>query len=333
MDLTCEHCKNTFSSVRNLIKHQSTAQYCKKIRENEESDLNDDNIESLNLKLKSKDIKIKELSDQIKKFKKDIKILNNNIINLNDNNNILKNNVNILTNEIKDLKEEFNEKTVNYEKQISHDKGRILELSKNKPNITNNTNNYIQNIHPKLAKLSIKNIPALTNEYVRENIPKFTFDLYTKGVLGASNFIIKIAALKDKEGIITERNFACTDKSRDTFFRLANINNEELDNKSIIDIDNIIDDGNYTKDKKWEADGKARFINNILDELIPTVKEHQKALNNKAFNSEDDNNKEFYLDLSLKLSPIYNGFIGKDTTVRMTLVNDIRSCIKGSLAI
>ncbi len=102
------------------------------------------------------------------------------------------------------------------------------------------TNTYI---HPKLINLPITTIHPLTSEYVKEQVSngEYTFDHYLKGENGLVDFIYSITMCENDDGIV-ERNYVCTDPSRDSYHRLV-------------------------ETKEWQKDKGGKFVDIILDTL------------------------------------------------------------------
>nr|QBK85623.1 MAG: hypothetical protein LCMAC101_02180 [Marseillevirus LCMAC101] len=140
---------------------------------------------------------------------------------------------------IKELDDENISLKVKYEagkKEVYHE---VCDKVLDKPTVTNTTT-YI---HPKLINLPITNIHPLTSEYVKERVSNgdYTFDHYLKGPDGLVDFIYSITMCENDEGEV-ERNFVCTDASRDSYHRLV-------------------------ETKEWKKDKGGKFIDVILDTL------------------------------------------------------------------
>jgi len=111
-----------------------------------------------------------------------------------------------------------------------------------KSTVTNN-NAYI---HPKLVNLPIANIHPLTEDYVKNSVGNggYTFDHYLKGENGLVDFIYSITMSENEDGNI-ERNYVCTDPSRDSYHRLV-------------------------ETKEWKKDKGGKFV--LFDERISKSK-------------------------------------------------------------
>jgi len=173
--------------------------------------------------------------------------------------------------EIDELKKVIEEKNIEITKKdqeiaalkVECEKGKIEIYEKvctkvlDKSTVTNtNTNTYI---HPKLVNLPITTIHPLTPEYVKEQVANgnYGFDHYLKGEDGLVEFIYSITMCENDEGEI-ERNFVCTDPSRDSYHRLVE-----------------------TKD--WQKDKGGKFVDVILNTLSGRVdKYHNQILDERV---------------------------------------------------
>jgi len=110
-----------------------------------------------------------------------------------------------------------------------------------KSTVTNNTNTAY--LHPKLVNLPITNIHPLTDDYIKNSIDNggYTFDHYLKGENGLVDFIYSITMYENDSGSV-ERNYVCTDPSRDSYHRLV-------------------------ETKEWRKDKGGKFVDVILDTL------------------------------------------------------------------
>jgi hypothetical protein len=110
---------------------------------------------------------------------------------------------------------------------------------------------YNTAIHPKLVNLPINNIPALTDEYIMEKINDgiLTYEKASRGYPGILDVICEMITHENTEGEI-ERNYVCTDVSRNSFHRLL-------------------------ESKKWKSDKGGRYLNNILDTFRSDMEEYK----------------------------------------------------------
>nr|QBK85550.1 MAG: hypothetical protein LCMAC101_01370 [Marseillevirus LCMAC101] len=135
-----------------------------------------------------------------------------------------------------------------------------------KSTITNNT----AYIHPKLVNLPITNIHPLTSDYVKDRVDngEYSFDNYLKGTDGLVDFIYSITMCENDEGDV-ERNYVCTDPSRDSYHRLV-------------------------ETKEWRKDKGGKFIDVILDTLSNKADGyHQKVLQERIEDKGYDRKKGY----------------------------------------
>ena len=119
-----------------------------------------------------------------------------------------------------------------------------------KSTVTNNT----MNVHPKLVNLPITNIHPLTEDYVKGQIDNggYTFGHYLKGENGLVDFIYSITMCENDDGNM-ERNYVCTDPSRDSYHRLV-------------------------ETKEWQKDKGGKFVDIILDTLSDKADDYHMKL-------------------------------------------------------
>jgi len=161
---------------------------------------------------------------------------------------------------------------------------------------------YNTAIHPKLVNLPIDNIPALTDEYItgRVNDGILTYEKAARGYRGMLDVICELITHENDKGV-TERNFVCTDVSRNSFHRLL-------------------------ESKEWRADKGGRYLNNMLE----TFKDVMEGYKDKAYdiykntlhNSMEWDQVEWERKNIFKL---YSGVVRREgTTDREDLVNALR---------
>ena len=129
------------------------------------------------------------------------------------------------------------------------------------------------NVHPKLVNLPITNIHSLTEEYVKDTVSNggYTFDHYLKGENGLVDFIYSITMCENEDGGI-ERNYVCTDPTRDSYHRLVDT-------------------------KEWQKDKGGKFVDVILDTLSDKVDGyHMKLLDERTSKSISNKPKELGYD-------------------------------------
>jgi hypothetical protein len=123
-------------------------------------------------------------------------------------------------------------------------------------------------VNTKLANVSCENIRPFTEETVREDVKagKYTFEQFIKAEKGIVDFISNIIK-RDQQ-----RNYVCTDKSRDSFHRLL-------------------------ESREWKDDNGANFLNNVLDELkTETILHYNKIIDMFRDPKADKETAEFLMD-------------------------------------
>ena len=186
----------------------------------------------------------------------------------------------------------------------AYDKGRIVELKSTKPQ---SVTNYI---HPKLINIPIENIRPLTVATVREDVHKYTYDTFLRGLPGLKEFVedIIITEVEGDTRSDRPRNYVCTDVSRNKFHRLL-------------------------ESKEWTADGGARFINTILDELQDVATEHFRALVEEEKAAVTDEFKRQQITLTQGVvKPIFFGITSSGES-RDELFKSLRNEIKSTASV
>lgn len=319
---TCTHCKTTLSSKPALNLHQKTAKYCLKLRANipaahieceycgktfsrpsslskhhEKCSVRDVSLvraEIADLKIKLK-ISTKKANAAAKKARVDHSLL-----------------IDSKDAEIAKLKEDITKLTS--EKDVSH--GRILELKDAKPQTVIGT----AYINPKLANVPTANIRPLTIETVREDIHKYDYTEFLRGLPGLTKFIEDIIVeptgdLLSFDGTVSSdsqyaRNYVCTDVARNKFHRLV-------------------------ESKDWTSDGGATFIHKILDELRDISNDHFSALAAEELAAVSDEFQRNHIDATKSVvKPVFFGITGTSTgSDRAKLFKALRTTIKDAAAI
>jgi uncharacterized CHY-type Zn-finger protein/vacuolar-type H+-ATPase subunit E/Vma4 len=152
--------------------------------------------------------------------------------------------------------------------------GVIQGMEKIKPGSTTVIKKCTINI--KLNNISIANIPALTIEYIRANLGKYDYEKYKRGDVGLIDFLAELMILED------DRNYACTDVSRNKFYILG------------LDEENL---------KEWKVDGKAKILKIIFHELYSTINGHYEKMLDEQLKG-DDTLKQIYTEKMAKLDPM-----------------------------
>lgn len=211
------------------------------------------------------------------------------------------------------------------EVELAHEKGKTNGFEKGieqgasvaRPINAKATMNNNLHVHPKLANIPIDNIPALTESYIRSEIAKnYTYEIFLGGKPALAEFIVKLITresnrslveeLEDSEcdiEVIVERNFACTDVSRNKFYRLA-------------------------EKREWETDGGGKFLHKIFDALVEVARQHYLRLLREEGEASIDE-KPFYQMKIDRVKSMYFGIDDKSSGIyRDDLFGDIRGRIK-----
>ena len=219
----CKYCSNNFISKNNLERHKTRCSHKtayqlrkdnKKLKISHEKE-----IENLKIvyeeEIANLNQIIKKSSRTIKNFRQTIKEKDEEIVDL----------------KVKCGSSKSDGKVEVYDKVCT----KVLDKS----TVTNNT----MNVHPKLVNLPITNIHPLTEDYVKGQVDNggYTFDHYLKGENGLVDFIYSITMCENDNGDL-ERNYVCTDPSRDSYHRLV-------------------------ETKEWQKDKGGKFVDVILDTI------------------------------------------------------------------
>ncbi len=250
--MECEFCGKIFSSKTNLLRHQRTVADCvklqgKTLQENiceyckglytEKSSLN---RHLLNCKVKRNneiEQNITVIKTRYRRKISNIRESHKSIVSkLNKENEKLRKVIEEKDGEITALKVKCESNLANGKVEVYHE---VCTKVLDKSTVTNN-NAYI---HPKLVNLPITNIHPLTEDYIKSSIDNggYTFDHYIKGANGLVDFIYSITMCENDSGDL-ERNYVCTDPSRDSYHRLV-------------------------ETKEWQKDKGGKFVDVILDTL------------------------------------------------------------------
>lgn len=300
MSTTCIYCGKVFTKKFNLKFHQENAKYCIKARE--ESAIKIYTCEFCNKTLGSKYSLQGHLTRCKIKKEHDYKIQKEEL----ENKHILK---------AKKVKREYDKqikmkdeliarlKIENEElrEQLLEQQGIVkgMQTAPDKRTIYNTNTAYV---HPKLVNLPINNIRALTTEFIEERVNDgiLTYEKAAKGYSGMLEVICELITHENDNGEI-ERNYVCTDVSRNSFHRLL-------------------------KSKKWKADKGGRYLNDMIDRFIDQMDEYK----NKAYDIYDqtahDSMEWPQVDWERKnISKLFSGVVCKEGTGdREDLVNALR---------
>ena len=264
----CNFCSKKFSNKQNVLRHQNTSckekppakefkcKYCKRIfyrKNNLDRHLNTCSSKG-EYKLK-KEIRKLECNhrDKLSEWEKERKYF--------------KLKLGKLEEVIKEKDEEIIELRVKCGTSKSDGKvevyDKVCTKVLDKSTVTNN-NAYI---HPKLVNLPITNIHPLTEDYVKGQVDNggYTFDHYLKGENGLVDFIYSITMCENDDGDM-ERNYVCTDPSRDSYHRLV-------------------------ETKEWQKDKGGKFVDVILDTISDKADDYHLKLFDERQNESKSSHK------------------------------------------
>jgi len=267
----CEFCQNEFSTLFNLKLHQKSAKYCLALRgvsvvKSFRCDQCDKNF-SRQSTLTNHKKQCLLRSKRWEKVAEDLKIENE-----------------TLKEEIADLK-----------LQLARKDG-MLSVKAGPKTVNHNYTNQ------KLLNISCATIDPLTVSTIKKAVDagKYTFQHFKLGPSGIVDFISDIICTDDGQ-----KNYACSDISRNKCHRLI-------------------------ETREWETDNGATFINSILDELRePATKYNQKILD-MWHREEDREDGDF---LREKTRSMVAGISDPSSSNRRELFTKIRTDVKNLASI
>lgn len=317
----CSFCNAKFTQKSVLVSHLKS---CKTVEEKEKGNLERKirefsiklrNLESQNNLLKAqiqeRDVEIAErdlkLAEQDTKIKNQRAKINKQHVKITEQHvKITDQHVKIIDQEAKLAKRNTRISDQNKEidilrKKADVNEGIIIGIDKAKPQVVKITNNTI--VKQKLAAIPIGNIEPFTIDLVNKTIDQYDYNTFMLGALGIINYIKNITILEMNDGTV-EKNYACTNRSLNTFHRLV-------------------------EDKNWKQDGGARFIQEILSALADAASQHMDSLAKKI---EDlpvrSNLKHYLLGRQIDLQPLETGLRNKNSKERQELFAQIKNQIK-----
>jgi hypothetical protein len=263
----CELCNTDFRSKSGLFKHRKICTF------------------NNNISLEEYQKKIDELQKEIeKKYEKKMTVLQSKTQK--------KHQI-----EIKKLKRRIQE----LEKENEKDKKELIRTRKliedlaTKPKVVNhNTTKY------KLAQVKCDNILPLELENIE---PWFRFFDYTRFKGGKHSFCKFIGTLikAEIEGEV-ERNYVCTDTSRDKFHRLV-------------------------EGRMWQKDNGAQYLNIIFDGMRNLIENHYERFIEEKKNASSDKQLENLEGIESRVYELYVGVMTKGQD-RDVLVDFVRTYIR-----
>ena len=300
MNQKCKYCDGVYATKQTLLRHQKTNVKCLKLRNKEKvtEECEYCGNEYIHLALHKKNCKNKSFMLMHRKemgklqSKLDCKTIK--VCSVLEKNRTLEKNDKKLKTTVKKLEDEN-----------STLKGKIVELEGTITGLKTAPDKrtiYNTAIHPKLVNLPINNIPALTDEYVTERVNDgiLTYEKASRGYPGMLEVICELISHENDEGVI-ERNYVCTDVSRNSFHRLL-------------------------ASKKWRSDKGGRYLNNMLDTFRDVIKKHKDKVYDTYNDTPHDSFDWEQVDWERKkISQLYSGVVcNEGTSDREELVNILR---------
>lgn len=305
--LMCEHCGQPFTRINNLRAHLKT---CRSKTKKQEEEIVDElerlrNQEKIwkQTNLKNKTL-ISSLQLKTEKLEK-VVIEQNKQINLLKESDGLDQIISNKNDELANMRKinyAKNRKIASLEKQLAFEKGRVLEASK--PKTINQ--NYKCSTKNKLASIPTGNIEPFTVETIRANLHNYTYEDFLMGPKGLIKFLKSIIMNTNENGEI-ERNYVCTDLSRNNYFRL-----EET--------------------KEWDSDRGALYIETFVDEMHRPTSNYFDQLCSKVVDRTDAL-REYNAHLMEELKPFYQGVLRPISKERDALLTTIKTGIKSSASL
>lgn len=300
MKYGCQYCHKEFASKQSLLRHQQTNVSCLKLRNKEKvTEMceyckkeyihlsihqktckrksffldHEDKIEKMQEKLTKKSSKMKMVVEENRKLKRKLNDSEKTNTKLKEENSLMRDKILELEGTITGLKTAPDKKTI-----------------------------YNTAIHPKLVNLPINNIPPLTHEYVMEKVNDgiLTYEKAAKGYLGILDVICDLITHENEDGVI-ERNYVCTDVSRNSFHRLL-------------------------ESKKWKSDKGGRYLNTLLNSFQNVMEEYKEKVYGEYEKTPHDSIQWGQVEWERKnISQLYCGIVCKEGTKgREELVNILR---------
>lgn len=253
----CKFCDRTYSTRSNLVCHQRTAKFCLKIQGKHIS-----KNTLICFKCKTVFTQRHRLEYHIQRCREDYDDMKQHVAELRKR----VDDYDKLCQKVLDLETENDNLKTKYKKlkrvasqqtgDIHYKDGKIDVYREqiDKPSTVNNSVNYV---NAKLASLPVGNVPALTEQHMENVIQEhYTLDKFKKGVYGLTD-LISIMITHEGEGGEIERNYVCTDISRNKFHRLL-------------------------ESKEWKEDNGASVLHTVLDKVKNPASKYAKLSMDKV---------------------------------------------------
>lgn len=293
----CEFCQREFSSHTNLMTHMKTAKYCLKLRGSVAVSTYDCEFCGKNFTQKAKkethsmncNSEVLQKARDLEKYKKMYK-------------KVKKENA-LMAEMIK----KYEQKTINLEKELEFEKGKVVGMKVSKPPIINN--NTI--INQKLKAVPTSSIQPFNMQTIEAGVEYYSYEHFLNFRKGLVNHLLNITIFEDEYGVVN-KNYVCTNRSQNTFHILVS-------------------------DEKWTQDNGAFYIHKYLDSLKNKFEEHViyfDKQHDRVLKSDDTIDVTIYKNLATKLLYFKEEMRGDHENVkRQNLLASVRSGIKDRLAI
>jgi len=239
MKYVCEHCNSGFTLKTALTSHMKSCKIAKSTKIENDTKLSQEKIAKLENTLVSQ----KESNARItQKLRTKLQLSKDEITKLTEENNELKSELKRSEQSKQQLLKELEEKRIKIREQkimittLQDDnatrKGILIGMNSAKPHTVNNkiTNNNV--VNQKLSLIPIDNIEPFTIDLVNRNLNKYDYNTFLKGALGIVNYIKELTILELDDGTV-EKNYACTNRSRNTFHWLKTRNGNKTEEQDL----------------------------------------------------------------------------------------------------
>lgn len=316
MGVICDYCGNTFSNKGNLSYHQRNAKYCKNIQKefNEIQSKKSHKCEACD--------KIYAYKSSLKNHEKKCTVAREKVVQkkLKDEHDETQRKLDKKLKYIKDLQEEVDwfQKTLEdckkenaeLREQLARKEGQVegIKMAPPRTTNTNTTHTKTYNNHPKIMNINHENIRPYDDSTLIEEIEngRFTRQMFANGRRGIEEFIMGIVKLELEDGQ-KEQSSICSDRSRNSFYRLA-------------------------ESRDWVMDNECKYLETVFHHLQPLATEYFDELKEISRSETDPVKRKHYERQVKELRPIFLGisYGGED---REKLLSELRSVMKKEVSV
>jgi hypothetical protein len=206
--------------------------------------------------------------------------------------------------EIKELKmelEKAKQEIIDLKLQLAEKKG-MLSIKAAPKNVTATATTTTNYVNQKLMSIACSTIDPLTVDTVKKSVGagNYTFQHFKLGPQGIVDFISDIICTEDGQ-----RNYACSDISRNKCHRLI-------------------------ETREWQTDNGATFINKILDELKEQAISYTQKVADMWKKPEE---RDYGDELRERTREMVSGIIHPKSTERKDLFTKVRAGVKTLAAV